>query len=159
MRVRAGVIGAGLLLAQPGMAAERALEVLVAGSTRTISLADLQRQLQPARLTVYNPAYQRSMTYDGFWLDQVLKILNIKLGGQELVFECKDGYGTSFFADEVGLRKWLMAYNELGGWTPLPHHAPPMSPGPWYVVGSDPNSFKKSPWPYQVTGIKVRGDW
>jgi hypothetical protein len=133
--------------------------LFVSESTRTISLEALQQDIHPTTLTVYNPAYKRTMTYTGFWLDQVLKILNVKLGQQDIVFQCDDGYGTSMSADEVGRRKWLMAYAEPGGWTPLPNHAPPAGPGPWYVVGRDPESFKQTPWPYQVVGIKIRADW
>ena len=158
-RGRMSFLGVGLLLAQAASASEPVLQVIVSGSTRTLTLAELQQQLPSTQLTVYNPAYKRSLTYMGFWLDQVLKVQKIKLGHQEVVFLCADRYGTSFSADEVGRRKWLMAYGEPGGWTPLPDHASPVTPAPWYVIGRDPNSFKKSPWPYQVVGIKIQGDW
>jgi TPR repeat protein len=140
-------------------ALEPTLEIVVSGSTRTITLAELERRLHSVQLTVYNPAYKRSMTYEGFWLDQILDILKVKLGRQDVVFRCADGYGTSMAADEIGRQKWLMAYAEPQGWTPLPGHAPPMLPGPWYVIGRDPDSFKQTPWPYQVVEIRIQGDW
>ena len=144
---------------QSGGSTDPKLDVFVSGSTRTIMLADLKQHLQPVQLTVVNPAYEHTMTYEGFWLDDLLKYLEVKLGQEDIVFQCADGYGSSLFADEVGKKQWLLAYGEPHGWTPLPDHTPDLQPGPWYLIGRDPASFKKTPWPYQVVGIKIRCDW
>ncbi len=138
---------------------ETALQVIIAGSSQTVTLSQLQKQLPSENLTVYSPVYGRLMTYQGFWLDQLLQTLKIDLGERDVVFQSADGYGTSLSAGEIGKEKWLLAYGEPHGWTPLPQHKPPALPGPWYLVGRDTNSYKETPWPYQVVAIKIRGDW
>lgn len=146
-------------LAGVGRAAEDPALNIVAGSARTVKRSDLEKKIIPAEITVYSPVYQRPMTYQGFWLDELLAAAGIRLGEEDVVFESSDGYGTSLSADEVGKKKWLVAYGESGGWTPLPERKSPTFPGPWYVVGRYTGSYQEFPWPYQVVTLKIRRDW
>ena len=159
---RAVIVLAGVLFFGAG-AWVRAVEdpalQIVAGSTRTVSRSELEKTIAPVELTVYSPVYQHPMTYRGFWLDQILQTLHIHAGEQDIVFECADGYGTSMPSGDIGKEKWLVAYGEPQGWTPLPERHARTTPGPWYVVGREPSSYKDLPWPYQVVAIKIRGDW
>ena len=140
-------------------AAEPELKIISGGSTQSITRAELGRKLQAAQITVYSPVYQRQMTYEGFWLDEIFRALHASLGDQDISFECADHYGTSMPAGDVGEKKWLVAYGELPGltWTPLPERHALTLPGPWYVVGRDPSSYNDFPWPYQVISIQVSG--
>jgi hypothetical protein len=118
----------------------------------------LRKRLPTAEVTVYNPDYRRTITYQGFWLDQVLGLFNRP--GDELVFKCADGYTTVLPRPGVGVKKWLLAYGEKGGtWTPLVHDGKTLSPGPWYVVGTSSDSFKEFPWPYQVVTLEMTHSW
>jgi hypothetical protein len=141
-------------------APEAVLQIVLPGSTRSVTRAELEKKITPAEITVYSPIYQRPMTYQGFWLDEILNTFHIHLSGEDdLVFQCDDGYGTSLPASEVGRQKWLVAFGEPQGWTPLPERHTPTFPGPWYIVGRDSGSYQQFPWPYQVVAIKIRGDW
>jgi len=159
------ILGAGLsglvqsLQAAESLETDPVLQIIVSGSTRTVTRLELEKEITPAELTVYSPVYQRPMTYQGFWLDQVLKAVHVRLSDQDVVFEASDGYGTSLAPEEVGKEKWLLAYGEPGGWTPLPERNNPTFPGPWYVVGRDTSSYQEFPWPYEVVAIKIRADW
>jgi hypothetical protein len=163
MRMAALIIafmaGAGAVHAQENPDQGAVLELVVSGSTRTVTQADLEKRLGTARLTVYSPVYQRPMTYQGFWLDEILEAYHIRLSEQDLVFESTDGFGASLSGDEIGRQKWLVAYGDPQGWTPLPERNKPTLPGPWYVVGRDPSTYNSFPWPYQVFALKVRADW
>jgi hypothetical protein len=131
-----------------------------AAKTRKITKSELLKSVTPNQVTLYSPVYQHSMTYEGFWLDEVLTALHVHLTNEDdVVFQCEDGYGTSMPVTDIGKQKWLVAYGEPGGWTALPERKKPTLPGPWYVVGRDPGSYQEFPWPYQVIGIKIRGDW
>jgi hypothetical protein len=138
---------------------ELALKIIAAESTQIVTKTELAQRLTPAEITVYSPVYQNPMTYRGFWLDEILNALHVHLTNEELVFQCDDGYGTSLPASDVGQQKWLVAFGEPQGWTPLPGRHKPTFPGPWYVVSRETSSYKDFPWPYQVVAIKILGDW
>jgi len=151
-------LGAGLAQADEAIRGELALKIVSNGSTQIVTKTQLARQLSPAEITVYSPVYDRPMTYQGFWLDDILNASHVHLIEEDLVFQCADGYGTSLPAADIGKQKWLVAFGEPQGWTPLPERNRPTFPGPWYVVGRETSSYKDFPWPYQVVTIKIRGD-
>ncbi len=152
--------GMGFLLAAPVAAQDPALQVIINHSSSTVTMAQLKEWMNPATVTVYNPVYERIMSYDGFWLNQLLAALHVDLEEEDLIFQSADGYATSLVADEVGQKKWLLAYIETGGlWTPLPHRTSAATPAPWYLIGISPESFKETPWPYQVTTVKAQSSF
>ena len=131
----------------------------VEGSTRSVTLADLRRSLKVETCSTTNPVYQKKMTYEGFWLDDLLPVLRLPLD-QDIGFEAVDGYGTSLSQQEIGRHRWLLAFGEKGGgWTPLPRHKKGVTPGPWYLVGASPESFKEVEWPYGIVKIKMTKDF
>jgi len=147
------VILAPLVLA---VAKEPSLEVVVNGSPQTVTVADLERRIAPNVLGVYNPAYKRSMTYEGFWLDEIFETMKAGFKDKDIVIQCADDYFTSMTSGELGHHQWLLAFQEKGGgWTPLPGHNSVVSPAPWYLVGSSSDSFKAFPWPYKVVRFKI----
>ena len=133
------------------------LEIAAGGSTQKVTKAELQAILAPVEWTVYSPVYQRQMTYEGFWLEDIFSARHVSAAGTDIVFKCADGYGTSLSASEVGEHKWLVAFGEPQGWTPLPERNVLTLPGPWYVIGREASSYQETPWPYRVVAIEISG--
>jgi len=136
---------------------EPALKIVTEASTQVVTQSQLAGRLSPAEITVYSPVYQSQMTYQGFWLEQILQTLRIHPAEQDIVFVSADGYETSMPVGDIGKEKWLVAFGEPRGWTPLPERHQLTTPGPWYVVGREASSYQEFPWPYQVTAIKIQG--
>jgi len=145
------------LMASEATSRDPALKFVTEKSTQVITRTELAARLTPAEITVYSPVYQRPMTYEGFWLDQVFQAFHLRPAEQDIVFESADGYETSLPVGDIGKEKWLVAYGEPEGWTPLPERHERTTPGPWYVVGREPSSYQDFPWPYQVIAIKIQG--
>jgi len=136
------------------------LTIVIGKAEQTITKTELAKRLMPAEITVYSPVYQRPMTYQGFWLDDILSTFHAAIPEDgDIAFQSTDGYGTSMTAHELGRQKWLVAYGQPEGWAPLPERKMRTLPGPWYVVGRESSSYREFPWPYQVTAIKIRGEW
>ena len=138
------------------VASEPTFQVIVTSAASfTVSLSDLRKSLMVVACKVNSPVYKKPMTYRGFWLEDVLQTLHLS-AHKEIGFESADGYGTAISSQEIGKNNWLLAFSETdGGWTPLPGHKEVRTPGPWYLVGKTPASYKETPWPYGVTKIKI----
>lgn len=130
-----------------------------AGESRAWTVADLDAALPGKRVTIEvdSPVYHAHMRYDGFWLTDVLAAA----GPAErwtglLAFECADGFTPTLPAEEVDPLKLFLAVGEPGlpdgaRWTPLKG----LSPAPYYVVSPSPASYRRLPWPFQLTAIRV----
>jgi len=133
---------------------EVTLRIETPSQSQTVSLDDLQKQFKPETLKVYNQVYKREMTYQGFWLEQVLKIAHFPKG-PDVIFICRDGYTALLPAALIGKHQWLLAYREASGsWTPLDQGGQQVSPAPWYLVSAKKASFADFPWPYQIIAIR-----
>src|SRR5262249_17454566 len=66
-----------------------------AGTSQSVTRAELEKRLSPAQVTVMSPVYGHPITYQGFWLDQVLRSLHIDAAEQEIQFQCADGFGAA----------------------------------------------------------------
>jgi len=141
--------------------ADVSLYLMVGNDNRTITLKDLKKILPGSTLNVYNALYKRDMAYEGFWLDDLIRKLKLRINKEsQLVFICRDGYTSVLPMAKVGKHKWLLAYGEASGhWTELVHDGQTVSPTPWYLVGSKKESFGEFPWPYQIVGIRSLSDW
>ena len=152
-------IGAPLALA----AEEPVLKIGEGASVKVFSLSDLKRKTKLTEVTVFNHSIEKNVTYEGFWLESVLSAAGIDPDPEldSIVFHCQDGYTTSLSAGEMGEKQWLVSFGEKGDdWTLLVVDGKTVSPAPWYVVGTQPSSFEKFPWPYQVVSIMVqKGSW
>ncbi len=136
-----------------------ALQIITPKGIRTVPLADMHQQLKTAQLKVFNPIYHRDMEYQGFWLDEVLRLVDFPSGPDILVM-CRDGYTGFLPAASVGKHRWLLAFGEASGqWTLMDQRFEKVSPAPWYLVGSKKESFVKFPWPYQVVAIRPAWGW
>jgi len=145
-------------VAGAAVTAPAALTVQIAADTKTFTLPALRRALPVATVRVYNPAYEREMTYRGFWFDDVLRVARFPMSSEHIAISvaCKDGYIAVMAPVDVGKHRWLLAFEEAGGgWTRLHHGRENVSPAPWYLVGIDKKSFETTPWPYQVTTIST----
>ena len=107
---------AGAVLADQKVGEEPSLKIEIGGSARTVTKAELAGRISPQEITLYSPVYQRPMTYQGFWLDEVLKVAHVSLGEQDVVFESSDGYGA-FSRLTMSARRngwWLTANRGAG---------------------------------------------
>lgn len=150
-----------MFAAPPPAPAEIFLQLETGRDRRIISLEDLKKQLKSATVKVYNPSYQRKLTYRGFWIEDILRANHFPTGKEaQMVFVCRDGYTALLSNGWVGRHKWLLAYEETSGqWTPLIQGSQTISPGPWYLIGSKKESFGDFPWPYAVVGIRSVNGW
>jgi hypothetical protein len=151
------ILAAVLLLSHCPVQADETLEKRLEVQVALAPPYYLRQHITEATLKVFNPVYQKEMTYKGFWLDEILKLEKVKVGDRDIVFHASDGYTTALAAGELGRRRWLLAYGEANGsWTPLPNRKTVVSPAPWYLVGTSSESFKSFEWPFQLTAVTVR---
>ncbi len=135
------------------------LEIDVGKGTVSYSLDELKAALPVVQVTVFNPSYSKNVTYDGFWLLDLLKFAGLTATQDqydEIAFVCADGYApTKPFAILESV-KMLVAFQEAGGsFQEFLHGKTMTDPGPYYVVGTTKNSYAKFGWPYQVTKIEA----
>jgi hypothetical protein len=155
---------AGLSAAQAGATANEPnvqLQLMTGTDRRVVTLEEMKKLIVPATLKVYNPSYQRKITYKGFWMDDLLRTFHFPTGKDaQLVFLCRDGYTVLLSNSWIGKRKWMLAFGEEPGpWSLLDEGAQKVSPGPWYLVGSKKETFGDFPWPYAVVGIRSLDNW
>lgn len=140
-------------------AANPVLELTLGDLTREYSLTELRATLPPASARVFNPDYNTEITYQGFYLADLLRHAGYALSGDgddEIAFECVDGYRPSRPAKLVERLEMLVAFEQAGGgWELIPHGKAMVTPGPFYVVSTAPKTFQEFPWPFQVVGISV----
>src|SRR3954462_6422368 len=76
---------------KPGVDSEL---TFVSGSTnRILTSLQMSQALPKAKVTVNDPVYSKSKHYEGFWLEDVLKLAGVGLSGENvLLFTSMDGY-------------------------------------------------------------------
>ncbi len=124
------------------------------------TLEQLKKKLKVHTRTLKNPEYPggREVTYEGFLFSEVLALLPQAAKNEDparsLLFTCADGYQPSLPARQGMKGDWLLAFGEKGGgWLAFKQGKRDISPGPFYLIGTDSN-FKEFPWPYQLVGVE-----
>jgi mono/diheme cytochrome c family protein len=119
--------------------------------------------LSSHRVQVDDPVYERSKTYDGLRLADIIDLF--APGGTRLpddaflVFVCLDGYRAPL-AMRLARNGGILATREPGAaaeWEPLPAGSPVRSPAPYYLVW-EPAAVSTGahlPWPYGVIAIEA----
>ena len=136
---------------------------LVSGSTnRILTSLQMSQALPKAKVTVNDPVYGKSKHYEGFWLEDVLKLACLGLDGENvLVFTSLDGYQARLSHLRLPDAKPLLAVRDLDypmGWEVITHGKEKLTPGPYYLVWQTPAGSKEPglPWPYQINRLEVR---
>lgn len=117
------------------------------------------------KVTVEDPAYGKTMTYQGYPLADVLKTLpdieKLMHSGSEVVFHCLDGYTPSMPIETVFKKRGVLAVRQVGAengedWTPIKAGGKTVSPAPFYLVWEDvPFGDHEYRWPYKLTKIEI----
>lgn len=136
---------------------------LVSGSTnRVLTSLQMLQALPKAKVTVNDPVYGKSKHYEGFWLEDVLRLAGMRLDGEKvLVFTSLDGYQARL--SQLGLphAKPMLAVRDLDypmGWEVITHGKENLTPGPYYLVWQTSAGSKVAglPWPYQINRLELR---
>ncbi|MCB0083850.1 MAG: ABC transporter substrate-binding protein, partial [Caldilineaceae bacterium] len=142
--------------------------------TATFSLAELKEMLPVATVTVEDLVYERSKTYEGFWLTDLLDQVDLMhTAGDMLLFRAADGYEirVDMAAIQQTQPQALVAFRDVeaaAGWEPFPKGKSTLTPAPFYLVWSgtaqpmgevDAASTaavgEAWSWIYQLTAIEV----
>ena len=137
--------------------------VVVSGETnRTLTTQQMSQALPKAKVTVTDPVYGKAKTYEGFWLEDVLKLAGVPLDTENvIVFSALDGYQARLSHLRIPGAKPLLATRDLDqptGWEVFMHGKEKSTPGPFYLVWQISAAAKPEglPWPYQINRIEVR---
>lgn len=149
------------LLPATVLAAEEPLSIVIDGKETQFTLAELRKELKVTSVTIEDPVYAARKSYDGFPLNDVLKLAGLPKDakGDELVFTAKDGYSPNVSFAELKAHKAVLAFQEHGQqkrFTRVAQGKSKLDPGPWYVVWEEGKELgDKVPWPYQLAKIEV----
>lgn len=130
------------------------LELRGDGEPLRLPLSELREKLSVVEFEVRNPEVDATLRYRGFALPELLALAGIDLERQEgeLIFHCADGYAPSRNYDLLASQALVLAFEEVGGWTPIGGKT---DPGPFYLVSRKAEDYAAFPWPYQVVGIEA----
>lgn len=117
------------------------------------------------KVTVEDPVYGKTMSYEGYPLADVLRTLpdieKLINSGSEVVFHCLDGYTPSMPIETVFKKKGVIAVRQVGAkdgedWTPIKKGDKTVSPAPFYLVWEDvPLDDHVYRWAYQLSKIEI----
>jgi mono/diheme cytochrome c family protein len=134
---------------------------LPGGHKRDVPLAEAAGW--PVTVTVADPVYQATKTFEGYPLAPLLRRAGWRPGhGDALVFHCADGYAPAMPLARLGEGRAILAVREVGApglWRPFTHEHAGLLPGPIYVVwqpqGAGAALSDSLPWPFQVVALEV----
>lgn len=156
-----GVLAASPVPVTAQFPASRIEVRLPGGLKRIVPLAEAAGR--PVAVTVQDPVYQATKTFEGFPLEPLLRRAGWRPGqGDALVFHCADGYAPAMPLARLGEGRALLAVREVGApglWRPFPREHAGLLPGPIYVVwqpkGAGAALPESLPWPFQVVALEV----
>ncbi len=128
------------------------------------SIAQMRKQHPLASAEVNDPVYKRKQRYQGFWLRDLLKDVNLRGHPESNVyvrFRCKDGYLPIMPLARAMGGKGLVAIRDAkapagADWQPLPSGETSLTPAPSYLVWiSPPGDPEEYPWPFQMVAIEL----
>jgi cytochrome c2 len=143
-----------------------ALTLQTAAGKQAFTLKELKKKLPVQTVTVNDPVYKTSKSYDAFALSDVFKLGQFGQG-DEVVFEAADGYAPSFPMSAVSENpnpnspKGYVAFQEHGRkdhWQTFEQGKTVMTPAPYYVVWTNlegKKALEGHPWPYQLVRIEL----
>jgi mono/diheme cytochrome c family protein len=151
-----------ILLSCPlqALAARDNLQIVLPGMKTQFSLRQLQSRLKQASVTIYDPNYKQTMTFEGFLLTDLLKQAGLTdtTHGDEVVFTAKDGYSPNTSFQMIRAHRAIVAFREKGKYAfdKLAQGKAMVSPAPYYLVWEEGAKLADSaPWPYQLVKIEV----
>jgi mono/diheme cytochrome c family protein len=153
----------GLLIGGQGLAAQ-SIDIYVAGHKSSLSLHTLKAKLQSHTIVINDPVYEKKKTYDGFLLQDVLRLAGGRadFGGDEIVFTASDGYAPTVTPAQMRAHVAYLVYQEhgtSGHFAMVKQGKANISPGPFYVVWDEGAKLKDEvPFPYQLVKIELV-DW
>jgi mono/diheme cytochrome c family protein len=157
--------GASLLASEGTLHAEQQIKIDGDHSAQTLTLRDLKKRLPVSTLTVDDPVYKIRKTYEGFWLKDVLKLVQTlpdfeKGAGKdhEIIFHCRDGYSPTTLLSNLKNHQALLAFRDTSApkgqnWVSFTQGKAQITPAPFYLVWDV--SGESYPWPYQLVGMEL----
>lgn len=147
----------------PWSFAKNSIDIVLPKRSKTFTLEELKNRVGVTKITVQDPVYKKTKTYQALDLNKVLTISGWTAEmGDEIAFVCKDGYTPSLPIEKLKGRKGYLAIRDTeasGGWEKVRQGKAMVTPAPYYLVWE--NMEKEGlesevyPWPYQLTKIEV----
>ena len=133
------------------------------GSTsRILTTQQMLRSLAVTKVTVEDPVYRQTKRYEGFWLEDVLRLAGVGLrDGDVLIVSSLDGYQARLSRLQYPGAKALLAIRDLDeptGWEVFTHGKERVIPGPFYIVWQTAPgvNIPGLAWPYQIQKLEMR---
>lgn len=142
------------------MAARDGIEIVLPGAEAHYNLSQLRSKLKTVSVTLDDPNYRKTKTFDGFLLVDLLKEAGLTdaTPGDEVVFTAKDGYSPNTSFDMIRAHRAVVAFRETGqaSFEKLAQGKAMISPAPYYLVWEEGSTLADQvPWPYQLVKIEV----
>ena len=135
------------------------IEIVLPARKASFTLAELKKALPTQVVAIDDPVYGKPMKFDAFALTDLFKLVGAGLaGGDEIVFQARDGYSPTVSAAELGRHAAFLAYREHGkqGFERVRQGKALVSPSPYYVVWEEGKQLGETfPWPYQLVRIEL----
>ncbi len=132
------------------------------GKAATFKLKDLQKHVPAYEVTLFNPVYNRTITYRAFKLIEIAKFAKIDIfSAKDISFIARDGYEAVL--TQAVLKRfskpWL-AFEELNTkdgetFTLVGEGKELRNPAPFYLLWQQPESYDIFPWPFSITKITL----
>lgn len=132
------------------------LEVITGKGTQRFDVATLIQKIAPVEFRLFNPEFGREIAYKGVPLIEVLRLAGLELEGRkgDLLFRSVDGYSPTRDLVLIGTLDLMVAYEEIGGWSPVPGKEQ-FTGAPFYVLSRRSETFDAFPWPWAVVSIEL----
>ncbi|MGA7181042.1 MAG: hypothetical protein WBX11_15865 [Thiobacillaceae bacterium] len=133
-------------------AAGDAIDVVLPGVETHFSLSQLRSKLKTISVTIDDPDYKMTKTFEGFLLVDLLKEAGLSDAspGDEVVFIARDGYSPNTSFDMIRAHRAIVAFREKGksSFDKLRQGKAMVSPAQYYLVWEGARSWQtKSPGP------------
>ncbi|MBM7073310.1 cytochrome c [Shewanella sp. 202IG2-18] len=132
------------------------------GKSQTIKLKDIQKHVPAYEVTLFNPAYKKTITYRAFKFAEVAKLGKIDIhSSSQISFIARDGY-EAVMSKNILKRfpePWL-AFEELNTkngevFSLVAEGKEITDPAPFYLMWQQPDSYEAFPWPFAISQISV----
>jgi mono/diheme cytochrome c family protein len=138
------------------------LQVQLPQQSQSWSVADLKQKLPVQQISLVDPLYNSTKSYQGVSLLQLLKASGYQPGQQadELVLTAADGYAPGMPLEYLLDDQAVLVFAETGkadfDFEAVQQGKSKVSPAPFYLVWKQGKAVEKTrPWPYQLVKVEL----
>lgn len=142
------------------------LTITLSGKETKLTLKELKSKLKVVTVTVEDPVYKKEKTYDGFYLNEILKLAGMdpsnvnKETSEEIVFTAVDGYSPNTSLANIQKYTGVLVFKEQGKkdfeFTKIAQGKTMITMAPYYLIWKEgKKNVEGVPWPYQLVKIEL----